>query len=279
MRHIRNRLAALAACLALLAGAATGCRPQEPSSAPEGALTVTVLDVGKADCILLSCQGETMLIDTGTRESAGTMLAFLQEQGITRLDVLLLTHPDKDHIGGVPDLLEAVAPAQIIQADAEKDSDTYARYEEAVRDKGLSPLRLREELELELGGASVRLIPGKETSYDQSNDASILAEVTIGSRRFLFAGDAERERIQEYLDTGPEPVDFLKVPHHGGEEKNSALFFYTLSPDYAVITCSEAEPPDDEVLAALEMVGAEVFLTSRGTVTAVSDGEMLEVRQ
>lgn len=220
-----------------------------------------------------------MLIDTGTRESAGTLLEFLQEQGVTSLDVLLLTHPDKDHIGGVPDLLDAVTPAQIFQADFEKDSDSCRRYTEALAAQGLTPVRLRETVELTLGGAQASLIPGNAAAYTQSNEYSILTEVSFGVHRFLFMGDAEKDRLEEYLNTKPEHVDFLKVPHHGRSEKNSHLFLQAVTPDHAVITCSDSAPPDGGVLDALQAVGASVWLTSKGTVTAVSDGQTLSVQQ
>ena len=131
----------------------------------------------------------------------------------------------------------------------------------------------------DLGGAAVTLIPGRELSYKQSNDYSVFTEITYGDHRFLFTGDGEKKRLQEYLDGRPDPCDFLKVPHHGRAEKNSEAFFEAVAPRYAVITCSEEEPPEDEVLALLKAAGAETYLTSGGTVTAVSDGRTLTVSQ
>ena len=131
----------------------------------------------------------------------------------------------------------------------------------------------------DLGGAVVTLIPGRELSYKQSNDYSVFTEITYGDHRFLFTGDGEKKRLQEYLDGRPDPCDFLKVPHHGRAEKNSEAFFEAVAPRYAVITCSEEEPPEDEVLALLKAAGAKTYLTSGGTVTAVSDGRTLTVTQ
>ena len=101
-----KRIVAGLLTLAILVGGLAGCA-REP--APEGTLTVTVLDEGKADCILIqeSSVG-AMLIDTGTRESASAILEFLRARGIDTLETLLLTHMDKDHIGGAAAILQAV---------------------------------------------------------------------------------------------------------------------------------------------------------------------------
>ena len=105
-----KRIVAGLLTLALLVGGLAGCA-REP--APEGTLTVTVLDVGKADCILIQeSAGGAMLIDTGTRESASAILEFLRARGIDTLETLLLTHMDKDHIGGAAAILQAVKAEQ-----------------------------------------------------------------------------------------------------------------------------------------------------------------------
>lgn len=272
-----KRIVAGLLTLAILVGGLAGCA-REP--APEGTLTVTVLDVGKADCILIQeSSGGAMLIDTGTRESASAILEFLRARGIDTLETLLLTHMDKDHIGGAAAILQAVKAERVVQPGASKDSGEYTAYQAALREKGIEPEMLWKAERADLGGAVVTLIPGRELSYKQSNDYSVFTEITYGDHRFLFTGDGEKKRLQEYLDGRPDPCDFLKVPHHGRAEKNSEAFFEAVAPRYAVITCSEEEPPEDEVLALLKAAGAKTYLTSGGTVTAVSDGRTLTVTQ
>lgn len=265
--------AVLSATLCLLM--AGGCHGEMT----EG-LTITVLDVGKADSIVVQeVTGGAMLIDTGTKESADTVLDFLRQEGISSLSMLILTHMDKDHVGGAAAVLEAVTVERVLQADYDRDNASSSAYKEALAASGVTPERLREPVEASLGEAAIRVLPGEKTAYEQSNDYSLMTEIVYGSRRMLFAGDAERERLQEYLEGEPQACDFLKVPHHGGTEKNSAAFLAATSPAYAVITCSEEEPPDEEILTLLKMAGAKVYLTSDGTVTAECDGRSLRVRQ
>ncbi len=271
---MRRRMAAALVTLLCLV-ALSGCQTE----VGEG-LTVTVLDVGKADCIVVQeMAGGTLIVDTGTEESADTMLSFLDRQGIEKVDLLILTHMDKDHIGGAAALLEAMPVERVLQANYDKDSDESAAYYAALAQAERTPERLSQTTELSLGKAEIRVIPGRQDTYEQSNDYSLMTELQYGTRRFLFAGDAERERLQEYLDETPQQFDFLKVPHHGGKEKNSALFFAAVSPAYAVITCSQEEPADEEVLALLKQTGARVYQTVDGTVTARCDGRGLAVQQ
>ena len=95
--------------------------------------------------------------------------------------------------------------------------------------------------------------------------------VQHGIDSFLFPGDAEQTRLDELMAQTSVNCTFLKVPHHGRVEANSGVFFRAASPQYAVITC-DSEGPDSEVMSALNAVGAQVYLTSRGPVQCVSDG-------
>ena len=95
----------------------------------------------------------------------------------------------------------------------------------------------------------------------------------------MFAGDAENARLAELLKEGSLSHDVLKVPHHGKAETLSAAFFQAVGPSYAVITSDEKNPEDEVVPALLRQLGAEVFLTREGTVTALTDGENIRLTQ
>lgn len=196
-----------------------------------------------------------MLIDTGTRESAARILDFLQSRGIDALETLLLTHMDKDHIGGAAAILNAMPIGAGDAAGGRQGQRGIHGLPGGAGGKGHRAATLREAERADLGGAAVTLLPGREPRYKQSNDYSVFAEIVYGDHRFLFTGDGEKKRLQEYLDAEPKPCDFLKVPHHGRTEKNSEAFFRAVAPRYAVITCSEEEPPEDEVLALLQAAG------------------------
>lgn len=249
-----------------------------PPSAREK-LTVTVFETGKSDCILIETAAGAALIDTADKGDGKDLVKELEKRGIQKLELLLLTHLDKDHIGGAARILERFPVEQLIQADYEENSSAYERYEEACRESGLTPLRLRKEHTLTLGGAQLTLTPGMYPPYERDNDYSILTSMIFGDVSFLFAGDAEKERLNEFLSSGGAPVDFLKVPHHGRYNGVSAAFLEAVRPAWAVITCSEKEPPEEALLELLRVGGAHILLTSDGTVTAESDGKKLVVTQ
>lgn len=252
--------------------------PENSAVEPLPELTVTVLDIGKADSILIRVQDKAILIDAGETTDGQDVCAMLAAQGVYRLEYLILTHLDKDHIGGAAEVISGVQIGQIIQSPNNEDSREYSAYLSSCKDAGHVPLRLTYPLEFSLCGAHLRLLPPEET-YEDDNDYSIMTQMQYGDRTFLFAGDAVQRRLEAYLRTDASPVDFLKVPHHGRAEAVSALFFSQLQPEYAVITCSKKNPPDTDVLTRLAELGTQVFLTEHGTVTVVCDGKSLVVTQ
>ena len=108
---------------------------------------------------------------------------------------------------------------------------------------------------------------------------SLVVRVEYGQTSFLFAADAENDRLFELLEEGDLASDVLKVPHHGGYEALSSAFFQAVSPEYAVITSDAENPEDETVVHILSSLGATVYLTRLGSVTMVSDGENLDVSQ
>lgn len=243
-------------------------------------LRVWCFSAGKADAILLWTEGSAVLIDTGEDGFGGTITDKLTELGIDRLDVLILTHFDQDHVGGAAEVLESVAVERVLQSDCPRDSGEYAAYLQALSAAGLAAETLRETLNFSLDGAEYTVWPPEKTDYDEdaSNNSSLITAVTYGERRFLFTGDAEGARLREFLDQDAGTFDLLKVPYHGHWQKRLTALLESARPAYAVITSSDAEPEDARTLSALSDIGAAVFLTREGPVLAECDGQTLTVR-
>ena len=273
----------ITAALLLLAG----CGQTKGDGASQGTLElselkVTFFDVGKGDAILLETEGETMLIDTGYDDTADVILDYLEEEEIRDLDWLVITHFDKDHVGGADRILEAVEVERVLEPDYESDSGQTREYKEALEALGLEPEKVTDTLVLDFPGTECTVYPPRQEDYEEEdNDFSLVISLRIGNEGFLFAGDCEKERLSELLAEKDLELrhQVLKVPHHGREEKNSDKFLLAVSPEAAVITCSEEKEPDKEILELLSQLGAEVYLTSEGTVTCVTDGSSLEFFQ
>lgn len=255
-------------------------KPAEEKSRME----MVIFKIGKADAILLISEDRTLLIDTGEDEDGEEVLEYLRANDINKLDVMILSHFDKDHVGGADKIIEGVEVGTIYQPDYAKDSGQYKEYMESAEAVGVDVVTLKEPANIRCGGMEVFIYPPERDDYKEENDYSLAATVVHGKNRFFFTGDAESERMKELIGSrekieGGLAHDFLKVPHHGREDEMFESFLNEVSPDVAVITCSAKNPPDDEVATLLEENGISVYLTMEGNIYVESNGEEITVRQ
>lgn len=253
-----------------------------------GRMEADFLDIGKADCTVIRSDSQVTVVDTGYQETAETVLAYLDSIGVERIDHLILTHFDKDHVGGAAALLEKYEIGMIYQPDysaKEEDSKPYLRYEETLQKEDLHPVTVKDNLTVIMEDVVFTIYPPEKLEYsrDKDNNRSLVTTVQHGDVRMFLAGDAERDRIDEILTQIPDlKSDLLKVPHHGHRERNSSELFQAVDPRYAVICADrddKSDGPDDDIIETLEEGGAQVFTTGDGVVQAVSDGTNLSVRQ
>ena len=272
---------ALLLCLALLAGLLAGCG-QATAVEP---LTVTLLSIGKADAIVLRCEDETMVIDAGETDDGKTLVNFLAWQDVQRVDVLVITHFDKDHVGGAARLVKKLEVGRVLLPDYEGQNEEYAAFMAELEDQGLAPERLSKAVRFSLGAAEVLVeppasYPADYTGDSADNDLSLITTVTHGSQRLLFAGDAEKTRLAEWLaQETRQPCGFLKVPHHGDYNKTLPELIEAVQPQYAAICDSDKNPAEQRTIALLEREGAAVYETKDGEIVVVSDGRSLSVSQ
>lgn len=245
-----------------------------------GAFHVAILKVGQADAIILQTENHTVLIDCGEKDDGDEVVGYLQEQGISYVDYLFITHFDKDHVGGVPEVLQNITVEQIITPNYEGTGLGYQAYQKQLAESGLEDTRLTKIMEFVLDDVIFRVYPPLQSSYKAGdNDYSLVISVTHGENSLLFAGDAEKERLQELSRQFSLSHDFLKVPHHGRENSYTKTFFDAVCPQYAVITDSEKNPPEAAVLEYLNNIGCTTYLCSDGNIEISSDGSTLTVTQ
>lgn len=265
-----------AALLMLLCLLLTGCGGTSTDT-----MTGKILKIGKADCTILTTADAAVMIDCGEAENTQEILDALNAMHVQKLDILIITHFDKDHVGGAAEILRTLPVAQVIESDYTPDnpaSDSYTAYRAALAETGTEVIAVKDTQEFTAGTMQFTIQgPGEQIySKNTDNNCSLVVTVTHAGNRLLFAGDIEKQRIRDLLNT-LQPCDFLKVPHHG--VYNSALpeLFSTVSPAYAVITDSGKNPADAETLEALETSGTQIFETANGTVTVVSTQGGLKV--
>lgn len=243
------------------------------------AFKTTILSTGKSDCILVEIGDKVVMIDTGEDKNGKQVVDKLNEKGINTLDYLILTHLDKDHIGGVDSVLSSIKVKNLIQANYKKDSKQYDEYIDSLKKADVEPVVLKKKMNIIINNAEISIQPALKSEYEDSNDYSIMTSINYGEHKFLFAGDAEEKRLAEFISENTLKYDFVKIPHHGRYDKLTEAFLESISPKYAVITCSEKKAPEEDVLKILEKLNVKTFLTSGGEVVINSDGKTLSVSQ
>lgn len=271
-----KRISALLLALLLLLLAA---------AARAGGLRVDFYDMGKADAMLITTpDGVRILIDCGTNKGGKALAGRFAKEGVDAIDTLIITHYDKDHVGGADKILESVAVRQVIMPVYDKESKQYTQFMEALEAlDGITthPMEIQSDMTMQSpDGVELSITSAHRSSYgaDEENDFSLAVRLTYGETRFLFAGDAETPRQLELLEEGDVACDVLKVPYHGRMVSASERFLTEACPQIAYITDSGEEPASEELIGILERLGARVF-TSRedGDVTVVSDGKTVSI--
>lgn len=256
-----------------------------PSSERLEPMTVTLLKVGKADAIVIQNKDKTMVIDTGEEDDGAELTTFLTKRNISRVDVLIITHFDKDHVGGADTLMESLAIERVLIPNYMGTGAKYRDFMDALDRKGIEPQRLTEPVTFSFGDAEVLVEPPSSYAIPQGakeydNDFSLLTTITHGANRLFFAGDAEKHRIREWVSgESAAACDFIKIPHHGVYDKALKELVDTVKPKFAVICSSGKNPADARTLELLKQSNIRVFETKDGDVTVISDGNGLEISQ
>ncbi len=254
-------------------------------SAAAQELRVDFYNVGKADAMLITLpEGQRILIDAATNAEGKDLVKRFKQEGIDTIDLMIITHFDKDHVGGADKVIEELRVGQVLMPVYEKDSKQYTQFLEAVEespDTDRVTMESGKTLEFEVSGAQFSVTSARRTYYgkDEENDFSLVVRMTYGDTRFLFAGDAEEARQKEILDEGNVACDVLKVPYHGRLTDVSPAFIAAAKPKIAFVTDSDEEPASEIVLALLSEYGAEVYSARSGDLTVVSDGRTVRAAQ
>ena len=278
MKKSYRRILFAALICSLMLGCVFSVRIPVSAAGPDP-MEVHFLNVGQGDCTLVTCGSHAMLIDAGDDTKGTTIQNYLQKQKITKLDYLILTHPDADHIGGAPVIITKFDITKVFVSNFEKDNQTYRKLIQSLDDKRIKTLTPKVNSTYTLGSASITILaPGKE--YDNPNDASIALLLKNGTRSFLFTGDAGEEAEKDILKTNIDiSADVYKVGHHGSKYSTSKEFFKAVDPFYAVISCGEGNSyghPHAETLNTLRTSGVMVYRTDEaGTIVASTDGKSI----
>ncbi len=253
-------------------------------------LTVTFLNVGEGDCIIIhSPFGRTLLIDGGSREDEvgrEVIIPALYREGIGRLDGIIATHPHDDHISGLDEVVEQVPAGMLLDSGQAHPTASYAGLLEEAKKRNLPLFRARPGQVFNLGGGvRVEVLhpnpPFLQNTEDDLNNNSVTLQLTFGEVSFLLPGDLQKEGEETLLADYPNVSStVLKVAHHGSLDSTSQEFLEAVRPKWAVISVGQENPfahPHPQALARLKATGARVFRTDiMGTIVMRTDGHSLE---
>ncbi len=244
-------------------------------------LKITFIDVGQGDCTLFECDNQYMLIDAGENNMGSTVKTYLQKQNIDTLDIVIGTHPDSDHIGGLDVVLYNFDCKNVILSKKEKDTRTYDDVITTCKQKNYKIQYPAKGTQYILGDAKIIIISDNTKTYSSSNDSSVCVLIIHGDNRFLFTGDCEELAENDLLKSGIDfsNIDLYKVAHHGSKTSSSDDFFDLVNPKYAVISCGEGNSyghPHAATINKLLFGKVETYRTDeQGAVIATSDGKQI----
>lgn len=248
-----------------------------------GDFTVEFLKVGQADSMILKTQNKCVIIDCGEKDDGDKIIKALEEMNIDKIDYLFITHFDKDHVGGAPELFDYTVPDKIIEADYTGDGKSYSSYIEYADNNLISDRRiqLKEKMSITIDDVLLTAYPAEKREYSDGNDNnhSIVITAKHGDNTFLFAGDSQEERLKELEgQIGSLRCNLVKMPHHGRYCDYTGQFLKSAAPEYAVITSSKKNPAEDKTLEALKNINCKVYQTFEGNVWAVSNGTSIDIQ-
>ncbi len=246
-------------------------------------LTFAMLDVGQGDALFIeSPTGVQILVDGGPPRKILGELARVMPPFDRRIDAVIITNPDQDHIGGLADVLKVYKVDRVFEPGTINDSKAFQNLKTEIKNKKIQNLLARKGTRLHIGdGAVIEILFPDRNVFDwSSNDGSVVSKLTYGNFSAMLAGDASGETEKIILEQSSSAMldsTVLKVGHHGSRTSTSDAFIQAVSPALALISSGKENKyghPHQDVLDALSLSGIKTFRTDLlGTIIMKSDGK------
>lgn len=257
----------------------------EPTVSQSGDFAVHFVDIGQGDCVLIQSGDKNMLIDAGENGNEETVLAYLDKYSVDEFEYIVATHPHSDHIGGLPEVIDATKVANVIMPRLSNENTpttaTYEKFLKAVKNSGARVVAAVPGNVYSLGGAEFEIFAPSQQD-ENLNNMSVVVKLTYQGKSFLFTGDAEKTVEKQLLKSVYDlSADVYKLGHHGSSTSNTVDFLETVNPDYVVISCGEDNDyghPHREVMEAVYDLGSACFRTDEdGSVIFTVANNTIEV--
>lgn len=224
------------------------------------------LDVGQGDSIFIQTpEGKTILVDGGKKESGPKVVSYLKNIGVNSIDLLVATHPDADHIGGLIDVLKNFPVNQVLDSGKEHTTQTYLEYLQLVDSKNIPFTVAQIGQNISLDGNIKMTVLNSGNSKTDNNEASVALKITYGDMDILLTGDAETEQERMMLSRFNVEADIYKAAHHGSNTGNSLEFLMAVSPSATILSYGKDNNyghPHQEVVQRLQQIDSKIYSTA-----------------
>lgn len=241
-------------------------------------ITVKFIDVKQADsCLIVTSNNDAVLIDTGDSSDASEVLEVLNQFDIEDIDLMVLTHPHKDHIGGAKTILETYTVKEVLMSSFVTDTKVFNNILDLLDEQDIKVTQAELGKEYNIDNVEFQVVGVDSVSKD-NNNSSVVLKMTYGTVDILFTGDAETPAEQVILNNGFDlNCEVLKVGHHGSDTSTSEEFLNTVNPKMAIISCGKDNKyghPAEITFEKLKSKSVQYYRTDEvGTVTLEIDGE------
>ena len=258
--------------------------PQETPTKQNQEMKVHFIDVGQGDSILIQLPNKkSILVDGGVKGAGKEVVTYIRDLKIKQLSLVVATHPDADHIGGLIPVLNAIKVNQFMDAGKVHTSQTYEEMLQLIADKNIkfTVPTIGQQIKLD-SNVSIEILSVDEFAAD-NNDASIVLKLTYNEVSFLLMADASIQMEQDLLATHNLKATILKAGHHGSNTSSSLAFLQAVKPEVAILSYGNNNKyghPHAEVIDGLRTVGSKIYGTGEsGTITVLTDGLTYTINQ
>ncbi len=244
-------------------------------------ISLYILDSGSANCVLAHSEEVNILVDCGKEKADKNVLDTLDILGIDTLNLAILTHPDKDHIGNLEQVTDSVAVERFVtceNGDYEL-SEIYNSLVSKLRENDITVETVKSGDKISFGELTLDVV-SPIMVYDTSNNNSVAVKLRYKNFTALLTGDIGKKAEEDIVESGADiSANVLLVPHHGSGSSTTEEFLKAVNPKYAIISVEQSEYlPNDGTLTRLINFGCEIYRTDvSGNIIVVSDGEACSV--
>lgn len=251
---------------------------QKDNKQNDNNLEVHFIDVGQGSATLIESEGHYMLVDGGDSKYTSKLISYLQNESVGKLDYVIATHYDADHLNGVIDALDLYSADVVIAPNYKAESKVYQSFISIIDEKNIDITYPKTGTSYKIGDAEFTILAPNDTHYSDANDYSVAIKLVNGNNSFIMTGDAEIESEYEMIETGIDlSCDVYLAGHHGSKYSSSQAFMQEMNPESVVISVGKDNRyghPSKDALARLNAMGCDIYRTDElGDIVAVSDGK------